>query len=26
MDEFASFVTESFAELLSEARKYGLGS
>jgi hypothetical protein len=25
MDEFASFVTQSFAELLAEARKYGLG-
>lgn len=25
IDEFASFVTESFAELLAEARKYGLG-
>ncbi|MBI5515250.1 MAG: type IV secretion system DNA-binding domain-containing protein [Deltaproteobacteria bacterium] len=25
VDEFASFVSESFAELLSEARKYGLG-
>lgn len=24
VDEFASFMTESFAELLSEARKYGL--
>lgn len=25
IDEFASFVTQSFAQLLSEARKYGLG-